>query len=408
MSEKRHSNLAIHHTDGHHVHRGPVLKRAKWIGAGIILALLVGAAITVIERSVHATALAQENATQNKLFVSTINPKPANASNVLTLPGSLQGITETTLYARTPGYVKRWNKDIGSHVNKGDVLAELDTPEVDEQLAQAIAAKEQAASSLELAKSSAERWEALRKKDAVTEQEVNERSSAFTQAKANLAAAQANVDRLRKLEEFKRIVAPFSGIVTRRNVEVGDLVDAGNGGTAKALFSVAQVETLHTYLYVPQTYSSALKIGDTVKISQPELRGQTFAGTIAHTAGAIDPVTRTLQVEVSIPNKDGKLLAGAYVQAALPVNASSKTLNVPSNVLLFRPDGTKVAKVDDNGKVTLQTVSLGTDLGNTIDVLDGLNINDKLVLNPPDSLAQGDVVTVVASKAAEPGKKATP
>ena len=403
MSENRHAVLGIHGTaDGSHEHhaphRGPILKRAKWTGAIVIGLLLAGAVVTMVMRSVHAHALEKSTGELSRQFVTTVNASTSNNTEPLTLPGTLQGIIESPIYARASGYVLRWKVDIGARVNKGDVLAEIDTPEVDQQLSQAIAARQQAASSLELAKSSAERWEALRKKDAVTAQELNERVSAYTQALANLAAADANVRRLQKTEEFKRVVAPFSGVITSRTVDVGDLIDAGNGGAGRALFRLAQVDPLRVYVYVPQAYAQRIKAGDSVTVTQAELAGKEFKGTVARTAGAIDAATRTLQLEINLPNHDNALLAGSYVQVELPVSGSSNALLVPQNVILFRAEGTRVATVGADGKVKLRTVMLGHDLGNKLEILSGISVADKLVVNPADSLADGDVVAVQQPK----------
>jgi RND family efflux transporter MFP subunit len=404
MSEQRHAALGIHGApeDGahhHHPHRGPVLKRAKLIGLGALVLLVAGAGATLAMRAVNARALAEAVAEHAKTYVLTAQPTPAGKGEALTLPATLQGIIESPIYARSSGYVLRWAKDIGGQVRKGEVLAEIDTPEVDQQLVQAVAARAQAAASLDLAKSSAERWEALRKKDAVTQQELNERSSAYTQAQANLAAADANVKRLQKLEEFKKVLAPFDGVLTHRNVEVGDLIDAGNGGAGRALFTLAQVNQLRAYIYVPQAYAQRIKVGDKAQVTQSEAPDQVFEGTVARTAGAIDAATRTLQVEISVPNKDNALLAGAYVQVGLAVSGSSNALIVPSNVLLFRPEGTRVPVVDAGGHVKLRAVTVGHDLGNSLEILSGLTVDDKMVLNPPDSLADNDVVTLAAPTA---------
>jgi RND family efflux transporter MFP subunit len=408
MSDNRHATLGIH-ADGsqehHHPHRGPILKRAKLVGLITLGLLAAGAAATLVQRSVHAHALAESTGELSRQFVLTTTAQPAAGGEPLTLPGTLQGIIESPIYARSSGYVLRWTKDIGARVNKGDVLAEIDTPEVDQQLSQAIAARQQAAASLELAKSSAERWEALHKKDAVTQQELNERTSAYTQAQANLAAADANVRRLQKTEEFKRVTAPFAGVITSRNVDVGDLIDAGNGGAGRALFRLAQVDPLRVYVYVPQAYAQRIKAGDSVSVTQAELAGQVFHGTVARTAGAIDAATRTMQIEVNLPNHDNALLAGAYVQVSLPVSASANALLVPSNVLLFRPEGTRVATVGGDGKVKLHTVTLGHDLGNKLEILSGISSADHLVVNPADSLADGDQVAVKLPKAG-PGASA--
>jgi RND family efflux transporter MFP subunit len=404
MTENRHAALGIHHgpEDGvHHAHphRGPVLRRAKLVGAVAIALLLIGGAATLVQRAVQANGLTASSAELNRQYVVTTSAQAAKGGQPLTLPGTLQGIIESPIYARSSGYVLRWTRDIGSRVNTGEVLAEIDTPEVDQQLSQAVAARQQAASSLELAKSSAERWEALRKKDAVTQQELNERNSAFTQAQANLAAADANVRRLQKTEEFKRVLAPFSGVITSRTVDVGDLINGGNGGAGNALFRLAQVDTLRVYVYVPQTYAQRIKVGDKVTVTQAELPGQQFSGTVARTAGAIDSATRTMQLEINLPNKDNALLAGAYVQVSLPVSGSSNALLAPTNVLLFRPEGPRVAVVGADGKVRLQTVALGHDLGNKIELLSGVTAAEKIVVNPPDSLADGDIVQVRPPKA---------
>ncbi len=403
MSEKRHATLGIHHTPEHdahhHPHRGPILRRAKLAGLIAIVLLLAGGAATLVQRAVHAKALAAATTELNQQYVLVTSAKAAPGGEPLSLPGTLQGIIESPIYARSSGYVLRWTKDIGARVSKGELLAEIDTPEVDQQLSQAVAARQQATASLELAKSSAERWEALRKKDAVTQQELNERSSAYAQAQANLAAADANVRRLQKTGEFKRVVAPFSGVITSRTVDVGDLINGGNGGADRALFRLAQVDPLRVYVYVPQTYAQRIKTGDRVTVTQAELAGQKFGGTVVRTAGAIDAATRTMQIEINLPNKDNALLAGSYVQVALPLSGSSNALLVPSNVLLFRPEGPRVAVVGGDGKVRLQAITLGHDLGNRMEVLGGLTTAERLVLNPADSLADGDVVQVRQAKA---------
>jgi RND family efflux transporter MFP subunit len=217
------------------------VKRAKFIVAVVVGALLIGAIIIFVVRGFQASALAASTELHAKQYVTTVTPKPAGGGLPLTLPGTLQGINEATVYARSNGYILRWSKDIGSSVKKGELLAEITAPEVDQELSQAIAAQQQAASSEGLAKSSAERWRSLREKDAVTQQELDERQSTYLQAQASLASAEANTLRLRNLQGFNKVVAPFDGVVTSRNIDVGDLVDAGNGGVGKALFRVAQI-----------------------------------------------------------------------------------------------------------------------------------------------------------------------
>ena len=221
-------------------------------------------------------------------YVKVASPQAPKAGQTLALPGTLQGQVQSPISARASGYLKRWTKDIGSKVQKGELLAEIETPEIDQQLSQAVAARQQAAAGLELAKSTVARWEALRKKDVVSQQELDERRSAVASATANLAAADANVQRLRQTEGFKRVVAPFAGVITRRNVDVGDLIDAGSGNGGRALFTLAQTDPLRVYINVPQAYAQLVKPGQAVVVTQSELRGQNFKGEVARTSGAID------------------------------------------------------------------------------------------------------------------------
>jgi RND family efflux transporter MFP subunit len=372
----------------------PAVKRAKFIVAVVVGALLVGGVIIFVVRGFQASALAASTELHAKQYVTTVNPKPAGGGLPLSLPGTLQGINEATVYARSNGYILRWSKDIGSSVKKGELLAEITAPEIDQELSQAIAAQQQAASSEGLAKSSAERWSSLREKDAVTQQELDERQSAYLQAQANLASAQANTARLRNLQDFNKVVAPFDGVVTSRNIDVGDLVDAGNGGVGKALFRVAQIDPLRLYVFVPQVYAQQVKVGDAVTVTLPGQLGEEYQGTIARTARAIDSGTRTMQVEIRVPNPKDALIAGAYVQVNLPIKQDGEALLIPVNVLLFRSDGPRVATVDGAGRVRLAPVKLGTDFGSSVAILDGLKADDRIVLNPADSLADGDIVTL--------------
>jgi RND family efflux transporter MFP subunit len=372
-----------------------LLKRAKFVVAVFIALLLLGGAVVLVNRSMQARALADSTAIHAMRYVTTTQPTSGGDGAAVTLPGTLQGVIESTVYARSSGYLKRWTKDIGASVKKGELLAEISAPEIDQQLHQAEAAQAQSASSEALAKSSAERWQSLRQKDAVTQQELDERLSAYKQAQADLAAAEANVSRLRSLQGFNKVAAPFDGVLTRRNVDVGDLINAGNGGAGQALFSLAQVDPLRLYIYVPQVYANQVKIGDAVTVSLAERAGEHFQGSIARTAGAIDPATRTLQVEIRVPNPGGELFSGAYVQVGLPIKGDRAATVVPTNVLLFRPDGPRVAVVDQSGRVRLALVKLGRDYGTTVEVLAGLDATDRIIVNPADSLSDGDVVTLV-------------
>lgn len=400
MSEQRHADLGItpvEPEDGETlIRRGQVMRRARILAIVVLIVLVAGGARTILMRMANSRTLEANVAEQAKLYVRVANPKALAAGPTLSLPGTLQGFVQAPIAARASGYLRHWYKDIGSKVQKGELLAEIETPEIDQQLSQAIATRAQTASSLELAKSTQERWEALRKKDAVSQQELDEKRSANVQARANVAAADANVERLRQTEGFKRVVAPFAGIITKRNVDVGDLIDAGGGAGTRALFVLSQTDPLRVYVNVPQTYAQLIKVGQKVAITQTELPGRRFDGEIVRTAGSIDTTTRTMQVEINLPNKNGTLLPGAFVQAALPLPAST-SLVIPANALLFRKDGLSVAVVDPDGTVHMRPVQIGRNLGPTIEVLEGVSTSDRLVLNPPDSLAEGDQVTISAT-----------
>ena len=372
--------------------------------------LAIGAGRTLISRASNARTLEANTAMQSEMFVKVAVPQSGKAGQSLTLPGTLQGFVQSPIAARASGYLRRWHKDIGSRVEKGDLLAELDAPEIDQQLSQAIAAREQTASSLALAKSTLARWEALRAKDAVSQQELDERRSASAQAAANLAAADANAERLRQLEGFKRVIAPFSGVITRRNVDVGDLIDAG-GGAGRAMFLLTQTDPLRVYINVPQSSAQLVKRGQKAIVTQTELAGKAFEGEVVRTSGSIDAATRTMQVEITLPNKDGVLMPGAYVQVSLPLTTST-TLAIPTNSLIIGSQGVRVAVVGENGLVTIRSVKIGRNYGQTVEALSGVTVADRLILNPSDSLTDGDKVTVVVaekepkdSKGAKDGKK---
>jgi RND family efflux transporter MFP subunit len=396
MTEQPHAPPGTHaapggdgHLDG--AQRRQVGRRLGTIAVAVLVLLGLGAARTVLSRSANDKDLDAGVAAHAAIYVKTATPQPAGAGRTLSLPGTLQGQVQAPIAARAAGYVKSWSKDIGSRVARGDVLAELEAPELDQQVSQAKAARDQTASTVALAQTTVERWDALRKKDVVAQQDLDERRAALVQAKANLAAADANLQRLEQLEAFKHVTAPFAGIITKRNIDVGDLIDT----SGKPLFLLSQTDPLRVYISVPQSYANLVKTGEAVTVTQAELQSQQFKGQVTRTSGSIDASTRTMQVEVSLPNKDGTLLPGAYVQVALPLSASS-ALSIPSNTLLFRGEGTRVATIDSQGKVTLKAVTLGRNSGTTVEVTSGLQPSDRLVLNPPDSLVDGDVVTPTA------------
>ena len=360
----------------------------------ILLVLLFAGAFSVARRFSEKKALAAETERLAVPTVSVLKPSTEPASDEMVLPAQLQAYVESAIYARTNGYLLRWYKDIGSKLNKGDLLADIDTPEVDQELAQAKAGRQQIQAQLELAKSSAERWNNLRKTDSVSQQEADQETSGYRQAQANLAASDANVRRLEQLESFKHIYAPFSGVLTRRNVDTGALITAGSTGQTKELFDLAQVDPLRVYVSVPQSYAPSVRKGMNAYIELNEYPGQKFTGKVVRTADAIDPATRTLLTEVDVSNKDGHLLPGAYAQVHFAVPVQTIRISVPVNALLFRGEGPRVAVVGPDQKAHLKAVTIGRDFGTKVEILGGLDPNDQIIVNPADSLEEGQQVHV--------------
>ncbi len=331
--------------------------------------------------------------------VGVIQPATEPADEELTLPAQLRAYVESSIYSRTNGYLLRWTRDIGSHVNKGELLAEIDTPEVDQELSQAKASRQQIEAQLQLAKVSAERWSNLRKTDAVSQQEADQQTSAYQQAQANLAAAEANVRRLEQLESFKHIYAPISGVIIRRNTDVGALITAGNTGQNRELFAVAQVDPLRVYVNVPQLDAPSIRAGMPATIELQEFPGKKFTGKVVRTADAIDPATRTLLTEIDVPNKSGQLLPGAYAQVHFAVPVQTVRVTIPVNALLFRGEGPRVAVVGPDKKVHLKQVMIGRDFGTKVEILGGIDVSDQIVVNPADSLEDGQQVNVKSGSA---------
>lgn len=397
MTEKHHAELAIPEhdpADGRQIPpRQGEFRRAKIVLIVVALLLAAGAARTIVANVLQRRAVASATLENARQYVSVVTPHASAASETV-LPATLRGAVESPIYARATGYLLHRYVDIGARVKSGQLLADLDTPEIDQELAQAIAQRNQINASLGLAKSSLERWQQLRQRDAVSQQELDERQSAYMQGMANLAAADANVKRLQQLESFKRIVAPFDGVITQRNVDVGDLIDAGSGNS-RALFSLAQTDPLRVYVQVPQAYAQGVAVGQPVVVTQAELPGRHFHGTITHVSGAIDVATRSLQIEAALPNPDNELRPGAYVQLALP-NTTQAHLSVPANALLFRAEGPRVAVVDDRGIVHLNKIVIARDLGQTLELADGVSATDRVIVNPSDSIDDGDHVMAKA------------
>ena len=375
--------------------------RGKILVGAVLLVLITAGVVTFLNRKSEADALAKETDAIAIPTVAVVQPQTEPGNDELVLPGNLQAFEESPIFARTNGYLLRWYKDIGSKVEKGELLAAIDTPEVDQELSQARASREQVKSALGLAKISADRWANLRKSDSVSQQEADQQASGYQQALANLAAADANVRRLEQLESFKNVYAPFSGVLTRRTVDPGALINSGAGAAGRELFDLARVDPLRVYVSVPQAYAPSMKVGVKAVVTLQEFPGQKFMGTIARTSDAIDPSTRTLNTEVDVPNKDGKLLPGSFGQVHFATGTSVPRITIPVNAMLFRAEGPQVAVVDKDAKVRLRRISIGRDFGATLEVLGGVEVSDQIIINPSDSLEEGQAVHVAKPTAGD-------
>jgi RND family efflux transporter MFP subunit len=361
------------------------------VGA-VLLVLITAGVVTFLNRNTEANALAKESEATAIPTVAVVHPQSEAGNDELILPGNLQAFEESPIFARTNGYLLRWYKDMGSKVEKGELLAAIDTPEVDQELSQARATREQVRSALGLAKISADRWAGLRKTDSVSQQEADQEASGYEQAQANLAAADANVHRLEQLESFKNVYAPFSGVLTRRTVDPGALINSGAQAAGRELFDIARVDPLRVYVSVPQAYAPTIKVGMKATVALQEFPGQKFLGTVVRTADAIDPLTRTLNTEVDVPNKDGKLLPGSFGQVHFATGTSVQRITIPVNAMLFRAEGPRVAVVDKDNKVRLLPITIGRDFGATLEILGGVDPGDQIIINPSDSLEEGQQV----------------
>lgn len=369
-------------------------KPSYWLLLVIGILLIAGAVIVTVLRVGERRALAKETEVLAVPSVIVIQPKSEPPQEELVLPSSLEAFIESPIYARTNGYLAKWYKDIGSHVQKGELLADIETPEIDQELMQAKAARNQAEAQLSLAKTSADRWDTLRKMDAVAQQETDERTSGYTQAQAALESATANVRRLEQLESFKHIYAPFSGVITKRNTDIGALINAGSTGVNQELFVIAQINPIRVYVDVPEIDAPSVRANLKATIELPAFPGRRFAGSVARNANAIDPTTRTLRTEIDVPNPNGELLPGSYAQVHFGVKIAAVRMSVPVNALLFRAEGPRAAVVGDDGKVHLKPVVIGQDYGNDVEILGGVNPSENIILNPSDSLEDGQTVHV--------------
>lgn len=376
---------------------------------GVILVLLAGAAAAlgffiysgIGGRLQAATILKQRTEEAAVSDIAVIHPKENPPTEEITLPGGTQPYTSSPIYARANGYLVQWFHDIGARVKKGELLAVIDTPELDKQLQQAHADLETAKSNLALAKITADRWQGLIKTRSVSQQSTDQAVESLGATEATVESSAANVRRLEDLVSFERVYAPFDGIITARNTDIGWLIDAGANPPGSQLFQLAEIRTLRVFVAVPQVYSRAARIGAPASITVDEFPNQTFHGTITRTSNSIDLASRTLNTEVDVDNPTGQLFPGAYVQVHLKLPVKSRAVTIPSSAVLFRSQGLQVAVVR-NGRADLIPIAIGRDYGATVEVISGLTPADPVVLSPPDSLITGVPVRIVAQSSAQP------
>src|SRR5215468_2982238 len=360
----------------------------------VVVVLIVVGALTLIQRRSQYQALAKETEVLAIPTVSVTHAVPAQGKEDLVLPGTMQAYVKSPISARTSGYVKKWYHDIGTRVAQGDLLADIDTPEVDQQLSQAKADLATAQANANLSKITADRFQELIKTDGVSKQEVDNAVGDLAAKNAIVRSAEANVGRLEELEGFKHVVAPFSGVITRRQTDIGQLINAGNGGASQELFFLAQTDPLRVYVNVPEAYAPSIHAGLPAYLELTQYPGRKFEGKVVRTAQAIDLSTRTLLTEVDVPSHSGELLPGGYAQVHLGVQVGVERVQVPVNALLFRAEGLRAVVVDANHKVHLQPITVGRDYGTSLEVLQGITSADWIVINPADSLDDGQQVNV--------------
>jgi len=373
----------------------PRIRRYLLIAAGVAVVL---AAWGILSRLYARVLLERAAADAAIVTVATTHPSRGPGTDILVLPGTVQAFYEAPIYARTNGYLHAWYTDIGASVKKGQLLAEIDTPEVDQQLRQAEADLATARANYQLARTTNERWQGLLATESVSKQDADERAGDAAAKEAAEQSAAANLARLRELESFKRVVAPFDGVVTQRNTDVGALINAGEN-PGNALFRVADTHRLRIYTSVPQSYAGQVSQGASAGLVFADRPGRRYEASVSSTARALDASSRTLQVELQIDNAKGELFPGSYAEVHFNLGGTATTLRIPVNAVLFRSQGLLVATVDSSGHAHLRRITQGRDFGREIEVLAGVEESDTLIVNPPDSISDGMQVRVAA-----PGK----
>jgi RND family efflux transporter MFP subunit len=374
----------------------PRRSRKSWLALAIAVIAVVALLASGIWSRVKArNTLNTETAQAALPAVSVVSPKRTAPADEIILPGNVQPFITSPIYARTNGYLKKWYFDIGAHVKQGQLLAVIETPEVDQQLQQARSNLLTAQANLELASITKTRYQGLLKSNAVSQQDVDNAVGTYNANKAIVEADKAAVEQYSALVSFEKVYAPFDGVITARNTDIGDLINSGSSSNVKTdLFHIAQPGTLRVYVNVPEEYSQGVKVGMTADLLLTEFPGRKFQGKLVRTADAINLTTRTLLIEIDIANPSGTLLTGSYAEVHLAVPSQASTFLIPVNTLLFRTEGLRVGLVKD-GKVVLATVTPGHDFGNEIEAVSGLKANDQVILNPPDSIVAGQAVQIV-------------
>jgi RND family efflux transporter MFP subunit len=368
----------------------------KWLVGSIALVATAALVVSGIWSRVRANAKLRTETSQVALTaVSVVLPERTTPAQEIILPGNVQPFITSPIYSRTNGYLGKWYVDIGAYVKKGQLLAVIDTPEVDQQVEQSLSNLSTARANLALAEITKNRYEGLLKSNAVSQQDVDNAVGNYNANTAIVEAGQANVKQLQALQSFERIYAPFDGVVTARNTDIGDLINSGsNGGVKTDLFHIAQPGVLRVYVNVPEEYSQGVKVGMTADLVLAEFPGRKFQGKLVRTADAITITTRTLLIEIDVDNPAGTLLTGSYAEVHLKVPTEASTYLLPVNTLIFRSEGLQVGIVKE-GNVALTTVTPGHDFGNQIEIVAGLKSNDQVIINPPDSIVSGQKVQIV-------------
>jgi RND family efflux transporter MFP subunit len=373
-------------------------KRAPkhWMGVAVPSIVVAALLISGIWSRVNARTMLNAETAQLALpAVSVVSPKQTAPADEIILPGNVQPFITSPIYARTNGYLKKWYFDIGAHVKKGQLLAVIETPEVDQQLQQARSNLLTAQANLELASITKNRYQGLLKSNAVSQQDVDNAVGTFNANRSIVDADKAAVEQYSALVSFEKVYAPFDGVITARNTDIGDLINSGSAGGVKTdLFHIAQPETLRVYVNVPEEYSQGIKTGMTADLSLAEFPGRKFQGKLVRTADAINATTRTLLIEIEVANPAGTLLTGSYAEVHLAVPTRASTFVLPVNTLLFRSEGLRVGIVK-GGKVTLTAVMPGHDFGSDMEIVAGVQPDDQVIVNPPDSVVDGQQVQIV-------------